>query len=86
MSDVTTYRVWVRKAILACVIALVFSSSTLAQISDATQAFDRGTQALHQGAYSEAVNFFEEAESLGLGSPGLFYNQAVAFYRLDQIG
>ena len=71
---------------LACIFTLVYASSARAQITDATQVFDRGTQALHQGAYSEAITIFGKADSLGFESPGLYYNRAVAFYRLDQIG
>ena len=53
------YRNWIQKILLA-IISVVLSSSVHAQISEATQAFDRGTQALHEGAYSEAIEIFAD--------------------------
>lgn len=72
--------------VISLLFVLRFSAPVSAQIVEATRSFDHGTRALKQGAYSEAVAIFSEAESLGLGSVGLFYNRAVAHYRMDEIG
>jgi len=76
--------------ILSCVFLLVCTCSAAfiahAQVPEATQAFDRATRLLNQGAYAEAVSAYEEASRDGLESAALYYNRAIAHYRLEQIG
>ncbi|TDI76908.1 MAG: hypothetical protein E2O84_01810 [Bacteroidetes bacterium] len=74
--------------ILSCILLLVFSAALMsrAQVPEATQAFDRATRLLNQGAYSEAVLAYDEASRDGLESAALYYNRAIAHYRLEQIG
>jgi tetratricopeptide (TPR) repeat protein len=67
-------------------LGLFLTVPSMAQVVEATQAFDNGTQALNQGEYSKAIGIFESAELLGLRSPGLYYNRAVAHFRQDEIG
>ncbi len=75
-----------RRSIIA-VLCIFFSAlPAVGQIAEGTGIFDRGTLALQQGTYLDAVQIFSEADSLSIGSSGLFYNRAIAHYRLNQIG
>ena len=75
-----------RSVLIALLIFLVSSASSFAQIVASTKAFDEGTRFLNSGDFRGAIDSFEQAEELGLGSSALFHNRAIAHFRLDEIG
>jgi tetratricopeptide (TPR) repeat protein len=75
-----------RLLVLTLLSTFLLSGTASAQVAEATQAFDKATLALNQGAYTEAIAKFDDAEAEGLASAALYYNRAIAHYRLEQIG
>ena len=59
---------------------------TAAQDSEILGYFDAGTALLVDGQFSEALEKFRHAERLGWGSTELYFNIALAYHRLDNLG
>jgi len=69
-------------------IALLVLTVLPARAQDATsvQLFDEGTAALIDGRFHDALRAFETVQATGWGSDALYYNMAMAYYRLDNLG
>lgn len=70
------------------VIAVFMGIAPFSRAQDATsvQTFDEGTAALVDGRFHDALRAFESVETSGWESDGLYYNMALAHYRLDHLG
>lgn len=67
-------------------LALVCALPGQAQNVESVRLFDEGTAALIDGRFHDALRAFEPIESAGWGSDGLYYNMAMAHYRLENLG
>jgi len=65
--------------ILLIIFLLGISTELLANTKG--QHFDRGMQAFRAGDYAIATEEFEQARSLGMDVPALYYNLGVSYYR-----
>lgn len=74
--------------LLTLFLAAGFSAPTpaVAQDSKILRYFDAGTALLVDGQFSDALEQFEHAERLGWGSTELYFNIALAYHRLDNLG
>ena len=70
------------------VIAVFMGIAPFSRAQDATsvQTFDEGTATLVDGRFHDALRAFESVEAGGWESDGLYYNMALAHYRLDHLG
>lgn len=70
------------------VIAVLLAVAPLSRAQDAAavRTFDEGTAALIDGRFHDALRAFETVETTGWESDGLYYNMALAHYRLDHLG
>lgn len=70
------------------IIAALVGIAPLCRAQDAAtvQTFDEGTAALLDGRFHDALRAFESTETSGWESDGLYYNMALAHYRLDHLG
>ncbi|MEQ9105578.1 MAG: hypothetical protein RIE53_12880 [Rhodothermales bacterium] len=75
-----------RMGLLAIVALLMFCSFDVQAQESAVAHFDRGTQALHEGRFRDAIAAYDEARSEGYTSAELLHNTGVAWYRLDDVG
>jgi len=71
---------------LAIAVLLTFAPMARAQDAASVRTFDEGTAALIDGRFHDALRAFETVEMNGWESDGLFYNMALAHYRLDHLG
>jgi tetratricopeptide (TPR) repeat protein len=68
--------------VLLCLTVLPARSQDAASV----QLFDEGTAALIDGRFHDALRAFETVQTAGWGSDALYYNMAMAHYRLDNLG
>ncbi len=72
---------------LVAFVALLMSGSFNVRAQESAVAhFDRGTQALQEGNFRDAIAAYERARSEGFTSAELLHNTGVAWYRLDDVG
>lgn len=72
--------------IASIILLLLFVLPVRSQDASSVQLFDEGTAALIDGRFHDALRAFETVEMSGWGSDALFYNMAMAHYRLDNLG
>jgi len=75
-----------RKIFLAffLVVLILFSQEVRAENRPESSAFQAGITAFKQGNYEGALDFFQQAESLGFAKPSLYYNIGVCCYKLGR--
>ncbi|MDA0378179.1 MAG: tetratricopeptide repeat protein [Bacteroidetes bacterium] len=74
------------KRIALFLLCAVLAIGSAAQPAEIVQTFDRGTSALLDGRFSEALDAFHSVETAGWGSGALFYNMGMTYYRMDRLG
>jgi len=73
-----------RSAII--IVMLLAAPLSRAQDAASLQRFDEGTTALIEGRFQDALGAFETIQRSGWESDALYYNMALAHYRLDNLG
>ena len=74
-----------RRLLIICAL-LAAPLTVMAQPASVVQQFDRGTAALTDGHFQEALEAFQQVEAAGWGSAELYYNTGLAHYRMDHLG
>lgn len=72
--------------LVAIVVLLVSGAFDVQAQESAVAHFDRGTQALQEGRFRDAIAAYDLARSEGFTSAELLHNTGVAWYRLDDVG
>jgi tetratricopeptide (TPR) repeat protein len=72
--------------VAAAVVLMTLIPSGIQAQEQAMVHFDRGTQALQEGRFREAIAAYDQARSSGHTSAELLHNTGVAWYRLDDVG